>query len=203
MLEDSRLKIFMTVAQEGSFTKAAAVLGISQPAVSQNIAELEKSTGVKLFDRLRSEVVLTDQGQVFMDYAQKIIAGYASMSGMFTKLSPQTVRISVSEELYTYLISPLLVSFTKIHNDITFERVMFDNADLIISLAPSPDSPFDLYPDTIAKLRTALSAAPKKMGDISATHEKLSYFDILYKPSAAFACTKVCRVLKDYFASLL
>ena len=45
MFEDFRLKVFMAVATEGSFTKAAAVLGISQPAVSQNIAELEKSSG--------------------------------------------------------------------------------------------------------------------------------------------------------------
>ena len=47
MLEDFRLKVFATVAAEGSFTKAAAVLGVSQPAVSQNIAELEKLSGVK------------------------------------------------------------------------------------------------------------------------------------------------------------
>ena len=40
MLEDTRLKIFMAVADEGSFTRAAYLLGITQPAVSQNIAEL-------------------------------------------------------------------------------------------------------------------------------------------------------------------
>ena len=42
MLEDFRLKVFLTVESEGSFTKAARNLGISQPAVSQNIAELER-----------------------------------------------------------------------------------------------------------------------------------------------------------------
>ena len=51
MLEDFRLKVFMTVAKEGSFTKAAAKLNISQPAVSQHVSELEKTTGVKLFER--------------------------------------------------------------------------------------------------------------------------------------------------------
>ena len=50
MFEDFRLKVFMTVAREKSFTKAASELGVSQPAVSQNISELEKSAGVKLFD---------------------------------------------------------------------------------------------------------------------------------------------------------
>ena len=74
MFEDFRLKVFMTVAREKSFTKAASELGVSQPAVSQNVSELEKSAGVKLFDRLRGEVVLTPQGRIFMEYVQRIIA---------------------------------------------------------------------------------------------------------------------------------
>ena len=53
MLEDFKLKIFVTVAAEGSFTKAARTLGITQPAVSQNIAELEKVTGALLLERHR------------------------------------------------------------------------------------------------------------------------------------------------------
>ena len=57
MLEDFRLRVFMAVAEEGSFTKAAASLGVTQPAVSQNIADLEKVTGQKLFERMRGEVV--------------------------------------------------------------------------------------------------------------------------------------------------
>jgi len=42
MLEDFRLKVFMAVAENRSFTKAAAVLRITQPAVSQNIADLKR-----------------------------------------------------------------------------------------------------------------------------------------------------------------
>ena len=56
MFEDFRLKVFVAVAEEGSFTKAAARLGVTQPAISQNVADLEKMTGVKLFSRLRGEV---------------------------------------------------------------------------------------------------------------------------------------------------
>ena len=45
MLIDFRLKVFYTVAKSGSFSKAARELGITQPAVSQNIAELEQQIG--------------------------------------------------------------------------------------------------------------------------------------------------------------
>ena len=48
MFEDFRLKVFMAVAETGSFTKAAKSIGISQPAVSQNINALEKEIGTPL-----------------------------------------------------------------------------------------------------------------------------------------------------------
>ena len=62
MLDDFRLRVFMMAAAEGSFTRAAQHLGVSQPAVSQNIAELEKQVGAVLFDRKRGEVTLTPEG---------------------------------------------------------------------------------------------------------------------------------------------
>ena len=49
MTTDNRLKIFVAVAQSGSFTLAARSLGCTQPAVSQNIAQLESEAGCALF----------------------------------------------------------------------------------------------------------------------------------------------------------
>ena len=134
MLEDFRLKVFMAVASEGSFTKAASVLGVSQPAVSQNIADLERMTGVKLFERLRGEVIMTQAGTVFKDHAERVLAACASIDMLFSHFKPSVVRISVSEELDTWLVAPLLEKFSVIHPDVIFERVMFDDADLKIFL---------------------------------------------------------------------
>ena len=83
VLEDFRLKIFVAVAETGSFTKAAAALGITQPAVSQNIAELEKCLNVRLFTRSRGEAVLTDGGRTFAKYAERILEWYAAADAMF------------------------------------------------------------------------------------------------------------------------
>ena len=202
MLEDFRLKVFMTVAAEGSFTKAASVLGVSQPAVSQNVAELEKISGVKLFDRLRGEVVLTPEGKIFMDYAKSMLGACEAAGNMFSRLQASVVRVSASEEIYAFFIAPALEKFIIVHPEITFERVLFEDADLVMALRPSPDTPFETVADSIARMRISVSRPPK-MGDFAATHEKSSYFDLLYQPSQAFACTKTCRLLKDYFASLL
>lgn len=71
------------MAQEKSFTRAARSLEISQPAVSQNINELEKSVGAPLFDRGRGEVTLTERGRAFMLFAARIIKDYEDLNLVF------------------------------------------------------------------------------------------------------------------------
>ena len=200
MLEDFRLKVFIAVAEEGSFTKAAASLGVTQPAVSQNIADLEKMTSRKLFDRLRGEVVLTAQGREFMEYARKMLGLCDTMENLFSVFPPAVVKISASEEVYAHFIAPSLESFIALHPEITFERAIFDDADLTITLKPSSDSPFEKPADSISRLRISFGAVPK-MGDYKATRERTSYFDILFQPAPSFACTRLCRVLKTFLTS--
>ena len=76
MICDYRLKVFYTVAVKGSFTAAAKELGITQPAVSNHISELESSVGDLLFFRGRRETVLTPKGRILFDYAEKILNLY-------------------------------------------------------------------------------------------------------------------------------
>lgn len=200
MLEDFRLKVFMAVAHQKSFTKAAAALGISQPAVSQNVAEIEKGLGVKCFERLRGETVLTAEGEVYMKYAEKMLALSAESENVFSRLQPATVRISASEELYEYFIGPSIETFARIHPEITFERCLFGDADLTLRLKPSAGSPYDVPAESIARIRMSVFPTPK-MGDLSATHDKTSYFDVLFQPTQAFACTKLCRLLREFLIS--
>jgi len=87
MVEDFKLKVFIAVAQECSFTRAARKLGVSQPAVSQNIAELEKQIGVPLLLRGRSEVSLTEDGRAFREYAEQILSLYNAASCRFNPVS--------------------------------------------------------------------------------------------------------------------
>ena len=69
-----RLYIFHTVARLGSFTKAAAELSISQPAVSIQVKELERSMDTTLFSRMRSGVALTDTGETVFGYTRRIFS---------------------------------------------------------------------------------------------------------------------------------
>ena len=71
--------------ETGSFTKAARRLGITQPAVSQHIAELEKQLSTTLFERSGNGVMLTTAGSVFQTYARQIGRSYEAVNGLFGK----------------------------------------------------------------------------------------------------------------------
>ena len=195
MLEDFRLKVFMAVVQERSFTKAAAVLGITQPSVSQNVADLEKMLGRKIFDRQKGTVVLTPDGEIFNIYVERILETCASVDDMFAKVSPVTVRIAASEEIYAYFVGPSLEAFAKVHPEVKFERSLFGNADLTIALVPS--SFFTPDDDVISRIRMS-TFVPLFSESLSSSQEKTSYFDVVYRPSQAFACTKLCRLIRQF-----
>jgi DNA-binding transcriptional LysR family regulator len=72
-LELPQLATFATVAERGSFTAAAADLGITQAAVSQRIAMLEKELHLALFDRSAGRISLTEAGQRLYPYARQIL----------------------------------------------------------------------------------------------------------------------------------
>ena len=193
MLEDFRLKVFMAVVQERSFTKAASVLGITQPAVSQNVADLEKMLGRKIFDRQKGSVVLTPEGEVFLIYVEKLLETCATVDDMFAKVNPAVVKIAASEEIYAYLVGPSLEAFAKVHPDVRFERCLFGDADLTIALVPTSSS----ADDVISRIRMSVFA-PQAADSQSSSQEKTSYFDVVYRPSQAFACTRLCRLIREF-----
>ena len=111
MQEDFRLRVFITVAEMKSFSKAAEQLRISQPAVSQHISELERQLGVKLFERQRGLTVPTPAGEVFDRYAREILTGYARVRIMYATHQERVVKVSASEEVYDYMMKSARRSF--------------------------------------------------------------------------------------------
>ena len=134
MIEDFRLKVFVVMATERSFTRTAAVLGISQPAVSQHMAELEKQLGHKLLTRQSGGVELTPAGEVFLSYAQKILSDYYDMGKMFQSFPPTTVYVSTSEDIFNYTMEVILASFLKVHPQVNFVLALGQTPDLAVTL---------------------------------------------------------------------
>jgi DNA-binding transcriptional LysR family regulator len=70
-MELNTLRVFMTIANERSFSRAAAKLGRTQPAVSLALQRLEAELGEQLLDRFARDVVLTDAGRAVLEYARR------------------------------------------------------------------------------------------------------------------------------------
>ena len=140
MTEDFRLKVFVEVARLGNFTKAAGVLGVSQPAVSANIAELEKDLGAELFNRDRSGVTLTPAGKAFLEYAGRILHWYGAAGNLFKKTPfTRVLHIKADSAVKDGILPQALAKISGTHPDAIFETVEAD-ADVSITVAPRKDN---------------------------------------------------------------
>lgn len=147
MLEDTRLNIFLKVAQVGSFTLAARELGISQPAVSQSITALEKSLGTQLFSRTRGEIYLTSEGLAFREYAERIAYWYGAAQKMFGAEGRATVnrpvRIAADPVVASYILPGVLSTIYASHPEANFtidEIGQPEVADVEISMDVTPET---------------------------------------------------------------
>ncbi len=75
MMALHQLRIFWTVAQAESLTRAGKQLSLSQPSLSQQLAKLEEAVGAQLFDRKPGQMELTDAGRFLLRKAELILAG--------------------------------------------------------------------------------------------------------------------------------
>lgn len=127
-------KIFVTVCDTMNMTSAAEQLFMSQSAVSQAIAELEKHYGIRLFERLSRKLYLTQAGQKLLGYARHMIRMNAEVeSDMKTLQKSATVRIGASITVGSCVLPKLAADFQKT-NPLTKVEVVEDNTAKIESL---------------------------------------------------------------------
>ena len=133
-------RIFVRLAERGSFSAVARELQQSQPTVSRRLAELEDYLGSKLISRTTRSLSLTDEGQEFLAKAREILRlvddAEQSVGARAQALSGR-LRIFAPVSLGRVVLAPLLCRFLEKHPDI--------EADLLLSDQPVDlvESPFD------------------------------------------------------------
>lgn len=81
------IEYILTIANEGSITKAAQKLFIAQPSLSQVLKRVEAELGVSLFNRVKSRLKLTPEGEVFVSSGQEIMEIIRKLDDKFSVLS--------------------------------------------------------------------------------------------------------------------
>ncbi len=111
---DFRIRVFLSVANNLSFTKAARELHISQPAVTKHIKELEKQFNMAMFERRGNRISLTSAGEIMYRYAQKYSRLSSSLEYEINLLQNETkgsLYIGASSTVSQYIIPKVLAAF--------------------------------------------------------------------------------------------
>ncbi len=117
-MADRRLRIFHAVAKQGSFTRAAESLFMSQPAVTFQIRQLEERYQVRLFERGHGRIGLTPAGELVMGFAEKIIALSDEMETRLAELTGEmrgTLLIGASSTVAEVAMPRILSDFNALY----------------------------------------------------------------------------------------
>ncbi len=155
-----QLVTFRSLVQFGSFSRAARNLGISQPAVSQQIDALQKHFGVKLVDVAKGRVRLTEAGRFLAERGEQLFANIAAVERQmkeFASAETGILRVGATATIGRHGLAPLLLAFCKAHPGVDVQITIGNNEAMIravrdgsIALAliegPATAADIDIFP---------------------------------------------------------
>ena len=142
---DFRHETFLTVCSCNSYTKAAELMHITQPAVSQHIKYLEDLYGCKLFDTTNRKLILTHQGELLKEYAMTVFSDTKHLKENIRTINTDTMQfsfgatLSIGEYVMPDILSRLLTKYPemKVHMSVAntqalLERLNHGDLDFIV-----------------------------------------------------------------------
>lgn len=132
-MNTDQLQTFVVLARTGSFTKAAAELNLSQPAVSRHIQKLEHELGVPLLDQRRGRIELSEAGERLLTFADEVIEGRRRLMeslGHGPRALEGELRIAASTTPGEFLVPGLVAAFTKRHPRVTTQVLIADSSEV-------------------------------------------------------------------------
>jgi DNA-binding transcriptional LysR family regulator len=142
-LENFRLHVFRAVAQQMSFRKAAEILHLSQPAVSQQIRALEQQTATRLFDRAGAEghgsqISLTQAGRILLTYADQAAATLEQASRALAALDQSVtgaLRLGASTTVAQYVLPRILGAFLRQYPHVHLSLISGNTESIAVAVA--------------------------------------------------------------------
>lgn len=129
-MEDLRhLLPFVEIVKSGSFAGAATRLGVTPPAISKSVKQLESRLGVRLINRTTRRLHLTGEGQQLFNQLEALLSGIGDAIKHVRETADQPagkIRISVGATFGRYSLMPALIEFMKIHPKVDLE-ISFDD----------------------------------------------------------------------------
>jgi DNA-binding transcriptional LysR family regulator len=136
-MDEHKIKVFCTVAETKSFSKASTILRLTQPAVSLQIQALEENCGTKLFDRSRSTIVLTKAGKILYKYGKAINSLYTAVDRDLNKFVAPfkgIVTVGASSTIGNYVLPVVISEFKKKNPKINVQLIIGNTKTIVDSL---------------------------------------------------------------------
>ncbi len=138
LLDTAKLRTFVAIAREGSFTRAAGQLKLTQPTVSQQLAALEKSVGAALIVRQPRHLRLTEAGTALLPYAERILSLCTEAVQAVREVAAEarrSLRLGVGHTLATYLLPSLLQQLRRRQPEVEVHLQTGNTTDLLAAVA--------------------------------------------------------------------
>lgn len=167
-MDTTSLQAFVTVAETGSFSRAAEHLHLTQPAVSKRIFNLEQQLDCRLFDRIGRAVSLTEAGQALLPRAHNILLELDDTRRLLGNLSGTVsgrLSLATSHHISLHRLPPTLRAFSREHpeveldlqfteSEVAYEGILNGAIELaVITLSPSPHVQIQSLPIWVDQLR--------------------------------------------------
>ncbi|SFI38124.1 DNA-binding transcriptional regulator, LysR family [Bosea sp. OK403] len=128
-----QIEIFSAVMKAGTVSRAAELIGLTQPAVSRAIAELERAIGFSLFDRVRNRIIPTPEGKLFYADIERSFLGMDTLRAAAARIRDQgsgQLRIGSLSALGSSLVPRAVKRFRVVHPDIRVTLMVLPSRDV-------------------------------------------------------------------------
>lgn len=193
-----KLEVFVAVAEDGNFRRAAERLGISQPSVSSQIKSMERYLGYQLFERRRGATSeLSTEGRNFLQRARELVAAQSALAAERRRIpaaAPIHLRVCVGPLLMDRRIKPGLARFQEAHPNIELEFVSFSptldgasavrrgETDVLLFTGGIPDYADSIDAEVISRITCSLYGSPKLVRPILQGQRSLNDLPFLLLP---------------------
>lgn len=169
-MNTTHIKSFLYVSKYNSISKAADKLNYSTSTIYEHLKSLENEVGVTLYNKANRGIYLTENGEIFLEYANKILDIVDDIHRRFYK-SSETLRITASESSNFFVMKPLMdkfiikypdieIDYTKATTDVAIEKILNGLCDVGVISEPG-FSTSKVKCDFLCKLPLSFVASPK------------------------------------------
>ena len=166
----TQMRYYQTICECRSFTKAAKLLNVTQPAISAAVRELEQECGVTLFERGQNVLRITDEGHVLLDHITPILEHYDELVQVTShlQLERKFVRVGFATLFANEAYSMILTRFRRSHPDIEVRGIERSNGQLMEML---DDNRLDL----VLSSRRLASEEEERYGSLRVAGAKMCF----------------------------